>query len=261
MPGIDLWKTGFTPPFVRTPIAEMRVSSLFRSFTMSTHRHVTGRHWADSLKWEYSEKETSLKIVSRAFDHGKFIPDKYTCNGENISPPLEWKDAPGAAKELVLVTDDPDAPGTGSIAFEKLDTQDLVYLRRTIVARKHSYLLLADPELVTFPRARRRAAAFFACLASAGFEATARDSRCNTSSRARERLAEGFVCLPLRPFSKSRSARFRVASEVVPFLGGGSGTPARRAFERPIAIACSGDRAPCLPCRISSISSRTNSPA
>jgi Raf kinase inhibitor-like YbhB/YbcL family protein len=52
----------------------------------------------------------SLKIVSRAFAHDKFIPDKYTCNGHNVSPPLEWTDVPHAAKELVLIVDDPDAP-------------------------------------------------------------------------------------------------------------------------------------------------------
>jgi Raf kinase inhibitor-like YbhB/YbcL family protein len=52
----------------------------------------------------------SLRISSRTFDHGKFIPDKYTCNGENISPHLAWTDVPHAAKELVLIVDDPDAP-------------------------------------------------------------------------------------------------------------------------------------------------------
>src|ERR1051325_8496217 len=42
---------------------------------------------------------------------------------------------------------------------------------------------------------------------------------------------------------------------------GASGTPARRALERPMAIAWRAERAPCLPLRMSSISSRTNSPA
>jgi Raf kinase inhibitor-like YbhB/YbcL family protein len=32
----------------------------------------------------------NLKIVSRAFTHGTFIPDRYTCHGENVSPPLAW---------------------------------------------------------------------------------------------------------------------------------------------------------------------------
>src|SRR2546423_15482820 len=49
---------------------------------------------------------------------------------------------------------------------------------------------------------------------------------------------------------------FRV---LLPFPG--RGTPARRAFESPMAIACLVERAPCLPLRMSSISSRTNSPA
>jgi Raf kinase inhibitor-like YbhB/YbcL family protein len=52
----------------------------------------------------------SLKLVSPAFTQGKFIPDKYTCKGKNVSPPLEWTDVPHATKELVLIADDPDAP-------------------------------------------------------------------------------------------------------------------------------------------------------
>ena len=46
-----------------------------------------------------------------------------------------------------------------------------------------------------------------------------------------------------------------------PRAGGRNRTPARRAFESPIAIACLVDRAPCLPWRMWCISSRTNSPA
>lgn len=59
---------------------------------------------------EVFQKGMSLKIVSRAFTQGKFIPDKYTCKAENVSPPLAWTDVPHAAKELVLIVDDPDAP-------------------------------------------------------------------------------------------------------------------------------------------------------
>jgi hypothetical protein len=53
----------------------------------------------------------------------------------------------------------------------------------------------------------------------------------------------------------------RVAAETVPFFGGGSATPARRAFESPMAMACFAERAPCLPARTWRTSSRTNSPA
>ena len=77
---------------------------------------------------------------------------------------------------------------------------------------------------------------------------------------ARERLGFGALsgCLPRRI---SRAACSRTPSEVVPFGGGGSFTPARRALESPMAMACSVERAPCFPARMCSISSRTNSPA
>lgn len=50
-------------------------------------------------------------ISSPAFDNGQPIPAAYTCNGENISPPLAWRDPPPATKSFVLVIEDPDAPG------------------------------------------------------------------------------------------------------------------------------------------------------
>ncbi len=56
------------------------------------------------------EESKHMKIFSAAFDEGKEIPVKYTCEGENISPSLSWKDIPPVAKSLVLIVDDPDAP-------------------------------------------------------------------------------------------------------------------------------------------------------
>jgi hypothetical protein len=53
----------------------------------------------------------------------------------------------------------------------------------------------------------------------------------------------------------------RVLADALPFFGAGSFTPARLAFDSPIAIVCLVERAPCLPSRTWSISSRTNSPA
>jgi hypothetical protein len=52
-----------------------------------------------------------------------------------------------------------------------------------------------------------------------------------------------------------------VPSSTLPFSGGGSGTPARRAFDRPMAMAWRGERAPCFPPRTCRISSSTNAPA
>ncbi|MEN8177486.1 MAG: YbhB/YbcL family Raf kinase inhibitor-like protein [Pseudomonadota bacterium] len=52
----------------------------------------------------------SLTLTSIAFDNGDSIPGKYTCEGEDLSPPLSWTDVPDSAQSLVLIVDDPDAP-------------------------------------------------------------------------------------------------------------------------------------------------------
>jgi Raf kinase inhibitor-like YbhB/YbcL family protein len=52
----------------------------------------------------------ALHVTSKAFDDGAMIPERYTCDGENVSPPLEWSGTPRAAKSIVLICDDPDAP-------------------------------------------------------------------------------------------------------------------------------------------------------
>src|SRR5437762_9019882 len=125
-------------------------------------------------------------------------------------------------------------------------------------------LLLARVRAAFFAAAERWAllrwrAAERACLESALFEAADRPSRPSAFLIARERLREG--ALRFAPFFSSRLALRRVSFEAAPFFGGGNRTPARRAFDKPIAIACLVDRAPCSPSRMCSISSRTNSPA
>jgi len=52
----------------------------------------------------------TLKLTSTAFEEGGMIPAKYTCDGENVSPPLAWSGVPETARTLALVADDPDAP-------------------------------------------------------------------------------------------------------------------------------------------------------
>ena len=51
-----------------------------------------------------------MKIVSTAFEPNQLIPAKYTCDGENINPLLQWSDAPEGTESLVLIMDDPDVP-------------------------------------------------------------------------------------------------------------------------------------------------------
>jgi Raf kinase inhibitor-like YbhB/YbcL family protein len=52
----------------------------------------------------------SFELTSAAFTQGEMIPRKYTCDGEDISPPLRWGDPPPDSKSLALISDDPDAP-------------------------------------------------------------------------------------------------------------------------------------------------------
>jgi len=51
-----------------------------------------------------------MEIKSPAFDNGALIPGKYTCDALDISPPVEWTQAPEGTKTFALICDDPDAP-------------------------------------------------------------------------------------------------------------------------------------------------------
>lgn len=52
-----------------------------------------------------------MMLTSRAFAEGETIPTRYTCDGENLSPPLAWTGAPEGTASFALICDDPDAPG------------------------------------------------------------------------------------------------------------------------------------------------------
>ena len=52
-----------------------------------------------------------MRLTSPAFDPGRPIPERYSCEGENVPPPLRWDGTPAGARELALVLEDPDAPG------------------------------------------------------------------------------------------------------------------------------------------------------
>ncbi len=52
----------------------------------------------------------TFELTSPAFESGEYIPVKYTGDGENIHPPLQWGDPPAGTQSLALVMDDPDAP-------------------------------------------------------------------------------------------------------------------------------------------------------
>lgn len=52
----------------------------------------------------------TMKLTSSAFEPDRLIPSKYTCDGEDISPPLNWDEPPAGTKSFALICDDPDAP-------------------------------------------------------------------------------------------------------------------------------------------------------
>ncbi|HUT29023.1 MAG TPA: YbhB/YbcL family Raf kinase inhibitor-like protein [Sedimentisphaerales bacterium] len=51
-----------------------------------------------------------FKVTSPAFQEGSLIPPRYTCDGADVSPPLNWEAVPEGTKSIALISDDPDAP-------------------------------------------------------------------------------------------------------------------------------------------------------
>ncbi|MGP0094961.1 MAG: YbhB/YbcL family Raf kinase inhibitor-like protein [Xanthobacteraceae bacterium] len=51
-----------------------------------------------------------MQLRSSAFADGSAIPRRFTCEGDDVSPPLHWSDAPPGTRSFVLLCDDPDAP-------------------------------------------------------------------------------------------------------------------------------------------------------
>ena len=52
----------------------------------------------------------AFTLSSPAFENGEPIPRRYTCEGDDISPPLDWSGVPAGTKSLALIVEDPDAP-------------------------------------------------------------------------------------------------------------------------------------------------------
>jgi Raf kinase inhibitor-like YbhB/YbcL family protein len=57
-----------------------------------------------------AKEASSMQFSSSAFPAGGGIPTKYTCQGPNLSPPLDIGEIPSGAKSLAIIVDDPDAP-------------------------------------------------------------------------------------------------------------------------------------------------------
>lgn len=64
----------------------------------------------ERLSTGLKEEIMALTLSSSAFKQDEVIPLRYSCEGENISPPLTWHGVPEGTRSLVLILDDPDAP-------------------------------------------------------------------------------------------------------------------------------------------------------
>jgi Raf kinase inhibitor-like YbhB/YbcL family protein len=52
----------------------------------------------------------ALTIIVKGFGNGEFIPKRHTCDGQDISPAVEWSNEPNGTQSFALIVDDPDAP-------------------------------------------------------------------------------------------------------------------------------------------------------
>jgi len=59
---------------------------------------------------EQGDEKMAITVSSSAFEQAGTIPSKYTCDGRDISPPLQWDSVPQGTKSIALICDDPDAP-------------------------------------------------------------------------------------------------------------------------------------------------------
>jgi Raf kinase inhibitor-like YbhB/YbcL family protein len=76
---------------------------------------------------EETDMTDALDVTSSAFDEGGAIPSRYTCDGDDVSPPIAWSGAPDGAAAFALIVDDPDARGWihWLVADIPADRQDL----------------------------------------------------------------------------------------------------------------------------------------
>ena len=82
----------------------------------------------------------AFTLSSSAFGDGETIPRSFTCDGENLAPPLVWSDVPDGTQGFALVMDDPDVPGGYTMYGESVIDHDPNFVpyknRPEVVARR-----------------------------------------------------------------------------------------------------------------------------
>ncbi len=109
----------------------------------------------------------ALHVSSNAFSEGQPIPEKYTCDGQNVSPPLKWSGVPQNTKSVAIIADDPDAPsGTFTHWGPVRSAGQNHRIDRGIVRRRKSWRerLQGDRIWRSLPSGEQRAPLFLPCL-------------------------------------------------------------------------------------------------
>lgn len=65
---------------------------------------------SEEARPDLDEVPESIAVTSAAFEDGAALPVRFTCDGQDLSPPLSWSDVPDDTEEIVVVVEDPDAP-------------------------------------------------------------------------------------------------------------------------------------------------------
>jgi Raf kinase inhibitor-like YbhB/YbcL family protein len=86
------------------------MSVLFMGFAHHSFMHAQSHPMHSKKRKKSMIDDKSIIITSNAFKQGESIPLLYTCDGQDVSPALQWSSVPLKTKSFVLICDDPDAP-------------------------------------------------------------------------------------------------------------------------------------------------------
>ena len=82
---------------------------------------LTGCGGGDTAEGPAPKAPATMNLTSEAFAEGATIPERHTCDGDDVAPPLHWDGTPADARALALVMDDPDAHGGTFVHWTVVD--------------------------------------------------------------------------------------------------------------------------------------------
>jgi Raf kinase inhibitor-like YbhB/YbcL family protein len=113
-PGGSVWPINLTPQAQNNPFITnaFKMYRLFRKSSILPVILAVGCLFPGKTRCQDhgTKKRNDMVISSTAFNNGEFIPSKYTCDGQNVSPDISWSGFPSGTKCFALICNDPDAP-------------------------------------------------------------------------------------------------------------------------------------------------------